>query len=101
MAAEEILGIERSSLHDSRPVVIVQSLCDSEPPLFNGSQDRGRRRIFTKLVDTPYFWRKLRAPMNHQSTTFCTRQRWALKVCAGNLSIPCSTSLRALEVVMR
>src|ERR1700684_4268500 len=40
---------------------------------------------FVIFVDTPQFSRKLRAPMNHQLITFCTRQRSALKVCAGNL----------------
>jgi hypothetical protein len=39
--------------------------------------------------------------MNHQSTTFDTRQRSALKVCAGNLLNSCGAPPRALEVVMR
>jgi hypothetical protein len=46
--------------------------------------------LFQKGVDTPIFWRKLRAPMNHQSIILGTRQRSALQVCA-----------RALDIVMR
>jgi hypothetical protein len=38
--------------------------------------------------------------MIYQSTNFFTRQRLALKVCAGNLMTPCGAPARALEIVM-
>jgi hypothetical protein len=57
--------------------------------------------FFAKLVDTRNFWRTVRAPMNHQLTSFCTQQRSALKVHAWNLLAPCGAPLRALDDVMR
>jgi hypothetical protein len=39
--------------------------------------------------------------MNHQSTTFDTRQRSVLKVCAGILLNSCGALPRALGIVMR
>ena len=56
---------------------------------------------FAKLVDTRKFLRKVRAPMNHESTNFCTQQRSALKVHAWNLAVPCGAAPRALDDVMR
>jgi hypothetical protein len=43
----------------------------------------------------------LRAPMIHQYTHFCTRQRIALKNWAGNLAISCGAPPCALDEVMR
>jgi len=57
--------------------------------------------FFLKPVDTLKISSKLRAPMKHQSKNFCTRQRWALRVCAGNPMNSCDAPPRALEVVMR
>jgi hypothetical protein len=62
---------------------------------------RCAEEFFPKSVDTLEFSRKLRAPMKHQSTNFCTRQRWALKACAGNPMNSCDAPPRALEIVMR
>jgi hypothetical protein len=57
--------------------------------------------IFFKSVDTAQISRKLRAPMNHQQITFCTRQRSALKACAGISVDSCGAPPRALEIEMR
>jgi hypothetical protein len=70
---------------------------------FDGSQalPSSDKSISAKSLDTEKYRRKFRAPMNHESISFCTRQRSALQVCAGKTLDPCGAPPRALEVLMR